>query len=286
MVVGSINRDLVTHVDRLPGPSETVLGRRERVTSLGGKGANQAVAAARLGATVEMVGAVAEADRDELRSELSGHGVATTWLIASSEPTGWAHILVDAAGDNLIVVDPGANETLTEAHVASAVRSAHPAVVLTQCEIGPAVAAKALQLGRSIGATTICNASPALDLGIFNAADIDVLIVNRTEAELMAHESQPDRAARMLSARTGGTAVVTLGANGLIVASAGDVTAMPAVPAPTVRDTTGAGDVFAGAFARGIALGQAVTDALDLARRAASWTVAHLGTLGPQPADL
>jgi ribokinase len=159
-------------------------------------------------------------------------------------------------------------------------------VVLTQCEIGSAIAAEALQLGRSIGATTICNASPALDLGIFNAADIDVLIVNRTEAELMARESQPDRAARMLSARTGGTVVLTLGADGLIVASAGDVTAVPAVPAPTVRDTTGAGDVFAGALACGIALGQTVTDALDLARRAASWTVGRLGTLGPQLADL
>lgn len=286
LVVGSVNRDLFAHVDRFPGPGETVLSAVVGPASLGGKGANQAVAAARLGARVEIVGAVGSADLATTRGLFRAYGVGTTWLDGVAGATGWAHVLIGPSGDNMIIVDPGANTTLTVSRVDEAVRKARPVVVLTQCEIGVDAAAQAVSSGRAVGARTICNVSPAVDLAALGGANVDVLIVNRSEAEQLTGRAEPDSAAGALASQTGGTAIVTIGAGGAVVSSAGHTRQLPAARAPVVRDTTGAGDVFAGAIACAIARGDSLEAAIDLAQRAAAWVVGRVGTVGPLRADV
>jgi ribokinase len=286
VVVGSINRDVLARVSRFPAAGETVLADAIGAPTLGGKGANQAVAAARLGARVELVGAVAEQDLHRVRAELEEHAVATTWLVGRAGPTGWAHILIDSTGENLIVVDPGANGLLTAEDVEAAIRAMRPALVVTQSEVDPAVTAQAMSTGREIGATTICNASPATDVEALGPANLDLVIVNRSEAEHLTGEPRPELAGAALAQRTGGTAVVTLGSAGSIVASIAGARHIAAAPASDVLDTTGAGDVFAGALASSLAGGDSLEQAVQLASQAAAWTVSRVGTVGPRLTDL
>lgn len=244
-VVGSINLDTVFTVAALPAPGETVLGSAP-VTRPGGKGANQAVAAARAGAQVSFVGAVGDDDAGErLRRHLQVNGVATEGLTTAPESSGSAIITVDHAGENTIVVTPGANAALT---VDSGQRAliADAQVLLVQLEIPITTATAAARVARGAGATVIVNVSPlgADPAGLIDLIDlVDVAVVNQTESAQFDH-LVPHR-------------VVTLGARGARYTGA-DGTAD--VPAPVVDaiDTSGAGDVFAGVLAaewpHGIAL--------------------------------
>lgn len=236
-VVGSVNLDVSLRVDTLPRPGETVLAS-SLTHAPGGKGANQAVAAARAGARVQFVGTVGDDPAaTQLRAHLLSNGVGLDAIFEAPGPSGTAIVVVDANAENTIVVAPGANGRLTLD--APPVRNviAGSEILLTQLEIPVRAAVAAAQHARSAGAVVIVNASPAghdraalADL----AALADVVIANEAEAD-----AWPWRPAHL---------VTTLGARGARYAGAdGEF----AVPAPTVAavDTTGAGDVFAGVLA-------------------------------------
>jgi ribokinase len=236
-VVGSVNMDLTFGVDTLPRPGETVLAS-SLTHAPGGKGGNQAVAAARAGAQVQFVGAVGDDPAaDQLRAHLLANGVGLEGTIGVPGPSGTAIIVVDAGAENTIVVAPGANAHLTLADTAVRTVIADCDVLLTQLEIPVATAVAAARAARSAGAVVVVNASPAgqdpsplAELAVL----ADVVIANESEADEWSW--RPTHL------------VVTLGARGArYVGADGDFQ----VPAPAVKavDTTGAGDVFAGVLA-------------------------------------
>ena len=241
-VVGSVNMDIGFDVDTLPRPGETALAASVRSTP-GGKGANQAVAAARAGAHVQFVGAVGDDPAAaQLREHLNTNGVGTDGLITVPGRSGNAVIIVDSAGENIIVVAPGANGQLTLD--SAALRSVVPDsdVLLLQLEIPVATATAAAREPHSAGVTVILNASPSGgdEAQLAQLAEVtDVLVANETEA---AHWVWP------VPHR-----VTTLGARGASYTGGG---AEFTVPAPVVDplDTSGAGDVFAGVLAAGWAI--------------------------------
>jgi ribokinase len=243
-VVGSVNTDTVFDVEALPLPGETVLATSMTSTP-GGKGGNQAVAAARAGARVQFVGAVGDDDAGaRLGQHLNANNVGTDGLISLDGPSGNAAIIVESAGENSIVVAAGANGRLTldsdEAHAVIAACD----VLLLQLEIPVATAAAAAQAGRDAGATVMVNASPTgadpEQLAVLAAAT-DVLVVNETETEQWSWPVEHR--------------VITLGSRGLTYLGADGRVDLPAVPVSAV-DTSGAGDVFAGALAAGWATGR------------------------------
>jgi ribokinase len=235
-VVGSVNMDLRFSVGALPRPGETVLAS-SLASAPGGKGGNQAVAAARAGAHVQLVGAVGDdAAAARLRAHLRANGVGLDATVTTPGPSGTAVVVVDADAENLVVVAPGANARLAlTAHAREAIADCD--VLLTQLEIPLPVVAAAAREARSAGAAVIVNASPAGGdpSGLAElAAAADVVIANEAEAE-----EWPWRPTHL---------VITLGARGArYVGADGEF----AVPAPAVKavDTTGAGDVFAGVLA-------------------------------------
>jgi ribokinase len=276
IVVGSVNVDLVTSGERLPAAGETVTGGTFS-RHQGGKGGNQAVAAARLGALTAFVGAIGDDDfGSEAREALATEGIDLGGLAVAPGPTGVALILVDARGENLISVSSGANATVTPDLVRSALARLRPGdgdVVLVGHEIPTAAAKAALAVAHEAGATTILNPAPAagIDRSTFGLADI--LTPNRGElAAIAADDSRRiGRAARsggepavlgriLLEANSEGAGVrravvVTLGAAGAVVLRS-DLVAVD-LPTPAVRaiDTVGAGDAFNGALAAGLAAG-------------------------------
>lgn len=236
-VVGSVNMDMSLRVDTLPHPGDTVLAS-SFTHGPGGKGGNQAVAAARAGARVQFVGAVGDDPAaGQLRAHLLANGVGLDAIAETPGPSGTAIVVVDADAENTIVVAPGANERLTLDTPAAKSVIAGCDVLLTQLEIPVGAAVAAARHARSAGAVVIVNASPAgrdEDSLAELAAQADVVIANEAEAE-----QWPWRPTHL---------VTTLGARGArYVGADGDFV----VPAPTVAavDTTGAGDVFAGVLA-------------------------------------
>ncbi|MEB3020661.1 ribokinase [[Mycobacterium] crassicus] len=232
-VVGSANMDTVLTVTVLPDPGETVLATAVATTP-GGKGANQAVAAARAGARVQFVGAIGDDDAGLLlRRHLQNNGVGTDGLTTMPGPSGSAVITVDPSGENTIVVAPGANATWT---LDSGQRDliTHCDVLLMQLEIPIPVATAAAGLARASGATVILNVSPAGRDVTELAGLTDVAVVNETESAWFRHPV-PHR-------------VVTLGARGARYTGADGTVHVPATVVDAV-DTSGAGDVFAGVLA-------------------------------------
>lgn len=231
-VVGSVNLDSVFTVAALPAPGETVLGSAPSAHP-GGKGANQAVAAARAGADVSFVGAVGDDDAGErLRQHLQANGVSTEGLTTVPGPSGSAVITVDPAGENTIVVAPGANASLTVDAGLELIAGSD--VLLLQLEIPIATAVAAARAARSAGTTVIVNASPTGGDLAELAALTDVVIVNETESECWSWPVEHR--------------VITLGARGARYLGPDGVVAVPSLVVAPV-DTTGAGDVFAGVLA-------------------------------------
>jgi ribokinase len=238
-VVGSVNADLTFNVDALPRPGQTVLAS-SATSSPGGKGGNQAVAAARAGAAVSLVAALGnDAAAEQLRAHLRANDVGLDGLVTLPVPSGTAAIVVDAAAENSIVVAPGANAHLsvTSADVRAVIADSD--VVLLQLEIPIATAIAAARIGRSAGATVIVNASPAgakpHDL-LALSESADVVVVNEAEAREW-HWPVPHL-------------VITRGPRGASYLGADERFDVPA-PAVEAVDTTGAGDVFAGVLAAG-----------------------------------
>jgi len=276
-VVGSANRDLVVTSEVLPGPGETVLGSGHLETA-GGKGANQAVAAARLGADVAFVGAVGDDDAGSmLLAAFADEGVGVENVaITDTVPTGLAVITVDEAGENTIVVSPGANSLVGPGDVAAAGSLLRTAVVtLLQLEIPMAAVIAAAQ---TADGTVMLNAAPAQPLPQALLDAIDVLIVNQSELAVLAGSADPAAASELAVAVT----VVTLGAEGAALVADGSVTTYPA-PAVDVVDTTGAGDAFCGALAAGIDAGLGIEDAVPRAVAAGALATTGLGARTAMP---
>ena len=270
VVVGSANADLVVRVERRPGAGETVLGG-DVATIPGGKGANQAVAAARVaagsGVTVRFVGRVGDDEHGAmLRASLAASGVDTTHLGTADRATGAALILVDRDGDNSIVVSPGANAAVTPADARTAVVAA-AAVVVLQREVPVETCVAAAEHATGLVVLNLAPAGPVPDALL---ARTDVLVVNEHEAALLLGEPvgdgglAPSDAAARLRGLGPGAAVITLGGAGAYAQdAAGEASARP--PAVDVVDTTGAGDAFAGALAATLARGGSLAEALEVA---------------------
>lgn len=282
VVVGSCNIDLVARVSRLPAPGETRIGDAFG-QDLGGRGANQSVAARRLGAEVRLVARVGrDAHGDACLESLRREGVGVDAVYRSDAPTGVALVTVDHAGANTIVVVPGANGLLTPDDVEGAAPLfAGAALVVAQLEVPVETTARALAVGRRYGARTILNPAPAVPLPGGLLPLVDYLIPNEGELERLVgsratRPTEIEAAARSLLATGSGEVIVTLGASGALRVTrlGSDLEAPPEV---TAVDTTGAGDAFVGAFAQGIAAGLDTMAAIRRANRAAALSVTRPG---------
>lgn len=286
LVVGSLNADLTVPVDRLPTMGETVLGG-DTTTGPGGKGGNQAVAAARLGTTVGMIAAVGDdGDGRYMIDALTAGAVDGDGVTVLDRPTGRAIIFLAPDGSNAIVVSPGANAGLAPGHVDShrdAVASA--AVVLAQLEVPAETVAAGF--GRATG-ITVLNPAPARPDTDDLLSECAVVVPNQTELALLvgadAAPATAAEAAAMAAPLTGRTrsVVVTLGGEGAVVVAAGtEPVLVPAGPGVAVVDTTGAGDAFCGALAAALARGFGLVGATELGVAAGGIAVAHPGARPP-----
>jgi ribokinase len=284
-VVGSVNLDIVIGVERHPAPGETVLGG-DRTDLSGGKGANQAVAAARLGQEVAIVGRVgADAAGQRLRDGLRAEGVDVGHLREDPDArSGVALIAVAPDGENTIIVSPGANGRVGAEDVGTASGLlADAAVTVVQLEI-PEDAVRAA--AQAAGGTFVLNPAPARDLDADVLARVDVLVPNRGELGLLAGAGAPADAgaAVALARRLEGPAsvVVTLGAEGAVVIEASRVERVPA-PAVEAIDATGAGDAFCGALADALARGATLVEAARWGVAAAALSVGRMGAQDGMP---
>lgn len=287
VVVGSLNCDYVVRVPRHPRPGETVLGSGH-AKHLGGKGANQAVAAARLGARVRMLGCIGvDPEGDAFRSALATEGIDVSWLARVDAPTGAAFVAVDETGQNAIAVSPGANHYLATEHLQEAAFAGARAVVL-QLEIPIAVVRSAARRARAHGARVILNAAPPAPLADEDLGDLDVLVVNEHEAAALAGQGgacrSPEEAVSLAERLRGRVplAVVTLGAAGAVLADASGAVHEPAF-AITPVDTTGAGDAFVGALAVALSEGRPPRDALRFANAAGALATTKHGAQPSMP---
>ncbi|MER5710814.1 ribokinase [Streptomyces sp. NPDC042898] len=282
VVLGSTNMDLVAYVPRAPARGETVTGRAFR-TIPGGKGANQAVAAARAGAEVSMIGAVGADDFGaRLRANLEHCSVDTDLLRTAEGPSGTAHIVVDDEGGNAIVVVPGANAVLTSlSHGDEALIGTADALLL-QLELPLSVVVEGAATARRLGVRTVLTPAPAQPLPPELLAAIDLLVPNEHEAAALTGLTDPRAAAQALL-RDVPEVVVTLGAAGSLYAARGaDPVAVPA-PRVTAVDTTAAGDTFVGALAVALGEGRPVPEALAWAQTAAALSVQREGASTSMP---
>lgn len=293
-VVGSINMDVVARVEHVPLPGETLLARSSSRGG-GGKGANQAVAAARAsGASVAFIGAVGDdGDGQALRSALEADGIDVTGLESSDSPTGVALISVDDDGENAIVVISGANAAETSLSERQRDLVAHADVVIAQLEIPTARVLEAARLRRE-GSVFVLNASPSApfadeELAGKLLAAADVVVVNEHELrDITRHPAGSASAAIDALAERVGALVVTLGAEGSIIAVGAERRRVPAFRVDAV-DTTGAGDTYCGVLAAQLPLAQSaltadvLADAARVAGAAAALAVGRHGAQGSVP---
>ncbi|MFE3827373.1 ribokinase [Streptomyces sp. NPDC059092] len=288
LVVGSANADLVIGVERRPGPGETVLGSDLSVHP-GGKGANQAVAAARLGARTALLARVGDDAHGRLLLDSQRTaGVDTTGVRAGGAPTGVALITVDPSGDNSIVVSPGANARLSPEDVrAAAELLAASHVVSTQLEIPLETVAEVVR-GLAPDSRFVLNPSPPVELPAEILAACDPLIVNEHEARVVLGATADDAGhepadwARALLALGPRSVVITLGERGALVADARTTTLVPSVRVRAV-DTTGAGDAFTAALAWRLGAGEDLTAAAAYAARVGAVAVTRAGAQASFP---
>ncbi len=284
IVIGSLNMDLIVRTPRIPEPGETILGT-DFTTAQGGKGANQAVAAAKLGAPVKMLGRIgADEFGKYLRSNLSAVGVDTQYVADDpNSATGVALISVDDEGQNSIVVVPGANGRVSRSDVDTGREMIKAArVVVAQLEVPLDTVTYALRMARNAGALTILNPAPARTLPRELLQDVDVLIPNETEAsqltdiEVTDLDSATD-AAHALKKMGARRVVVTLGSQGALWLDTDGEAKHVAPFEVKVVDTTACGDAFVGALAAALAREQDWETSLRMASAAGALTATKMG---------
>jgi ribokinase len=291
VVVGSINEDVELFVPRAPRPGETLTATRTS-RHAGGKGANQAVAAARAGARVRMIGRIGADPAgarmlEALRSErVDTHAVAAL----PGVPTGTAYITVTADGENTIVLERGANARLSPGDVAAERDAlAGAAVMLAQLEVPIDTVTAAVCAARDAGVRAVVTLAPAQEVPAELLAGLDPLLVNEHEAAILLGgagggggegrdvAADAEECARRLLGLGPRSVVITLGAAGAVVADGSRVWRVPAVAVDTVVDTTGAGDAFAGALASALAGGARLADAVSAGMAAGAQAVGRAG---------
>ncbi len=288
VVVGSVNRDYVCRVPTLPAPGETVLGGEAAVGS-GGKGGNQAVAASLLGARTALVARVGDDDDGRaLLADLAEARVDTSEVLPTSRRTGLAFVMVDATGENSIVVAPGANDLLAArvtARVAGS-RLAPQGVLVTQAEVPPDAADAAIRAASASGRRAVLNLAPFRPVADDVLALCDPLVVNESEASaLLGREVLGPEGARAAVAELVGrcrSVVVTVGAAGAVVGDAARVEHVVAEKVDVV-DTTGAGDAFTGALAAALSSGCDLVAAVGVGVRAGTFAVQRPGAQASFP---
>lgn len=289
VVVGSYNTDMVVRTSRIPRPGETVING-SFTRGHGGKGANQAVAAARAGACVTFVGKIGIDDLGEdAVASLRADGIDTSLIVRDGDtPTGTAWIIVDDRGENSIVVASGANATLTPADVERArvaIASADVLLLQLECPL-PAVRA-AVSIAADAGVRVILNPAPACALEADLLRRVSILTPNEVEAEMLTGiavdaAEQLEAAATVLMERGVHTVLVTLGARGVYVASPAGRDVVPSFPVRPI-DTTAAGDVFNGVLAAFLSRGSSLHDAVRAANAAGALCVTRPGAQGSVP---
>jgi ribokinase len=279
VVVGSMNVDQITYCSRLPEDGETLVAHRY-AQGFGGKGANQAVMAARLGARVAMVGCLGDDDLgDATIANFATTGVDVSGVVrVPGVSSGVAPIWVDESGTNRILIVPGANAALTAEQVEEALGSLTADVVVAQLETPQAATAAAFAWARRVSALTVLNPAPAAPVEAAVLNRVDWLVANESEFTLLWRAPpHPDAVAAAAEAWSCGVAV-TLGAAGAMFARAGHASAAVAAPAVEAVDTTGAGDAFVGAFAVALAARWAPADAVRLGCAAGALSAQRPGT--------
>jgi ribokinase len=291
VVMGIFAADLTFLTPKLPAWTETVLGSGFRIGP-GGKGSNQAIAIARLGAPVQFL---AKIGRDEFGAMARGiyemEGVGTGFLFESADaPTGAAAIIIDdKTGENAIIVVPGAAAMLSTAEIDLAGEAiGRSAVFLTQLEVPLPLVAHGLAEARRRGVTTILNPAPAFPLSDDLLALVDILTPNETEAAMLSglpvtSPEEAERAADALIARGAGAVVITMGAAGALLRRGGRTVMVPAVKAGQVVDTTGAGDSFNGGIAVALSEGKTLEEAIGFACAVAGLKVTRAGAGAGMP---
>ncbi|MBK5331903.1 MAG: bifunctional hydroxymethylpyrimidine kinase/phosphomethylpyrimidine kinase [Ilumatobacteraceae bacterium] len=291
IVVGAINVDLVVAAPRLPGPGETVVGDGLQ-TFGGGKGANAAVAAARAGATVRLIGAVGDDDTGVAAlAELRNEGVDVSDVaVLAGESTGVALIVVDDRGENQIAVGAGANAAITVDHINRCLGSALPSAgcVLVSTEIPPVAIAAAVEAATAAGVVCLLNPAPVIPVVVELLSRGPIVTPNGSELHDLTTllggngAASPEDAASRVVAISRQPVVVTQGADGVLLITSGSIRRVPA-PSVNVRDTTGAGDTFNGVLAARLAAGDDLTTAVPYAVAAAALSVTEVGARGGMP---
>lgn len=287
VVLGSLNMDLSISVPRIPSPGETLSGGR-LITSAGGKGANQAAACARLGMQVAMAGCVGQDDFGRhLKSNLQAMGVDVTHVKEEAHASsGTALILVDADGENVIVLSAGANQEVSlDPALRGLITGAR--LLILQLEISPAVVYQAIEIAFAAGVPVLLNPAPAIELPSEVYARTDTLILNETEAELLTgvcviDSSSAEKAVDILLGRGTRVVIITLGSEGAYAATKQFKKYIPAFAIETV-DSTGAGDAFIGGFASAIVEGKDLETALTLASAGGALAATKIGAQASLP---
>ena len=289
LVIGSSNTDLVAKVKSMPKPGETVLGG-EFFVNPGGKGANQAVAAARLGCDVTFCCKTGEDDYGKAAKALfAKEGMNTSYVISTPEcASGVALIFVDSKGENSIVVAGGANNTLSEKDVDSIEGFGDYKIVLAQLEIPLQTVEHIGALCKSKGVPFILNPAPAQPLSKELLQCVDIITPNETESEILTgikvtDEATASKAAAALCALGVGKVIITMGSTGAFVYENGAGKIVPAYKAEKVVDTTAAGDVFNGSLAVALSKGEPLAQAVNFAQAAASISVQRSGAQASAP---
>jgi ribokinase len=277
LVIGSLNMDLVTRCEQLPRSGQTVFGT-DFFTAAGGKGANQAVAAARLGARVAMAGCVGDDQfGQDLVVALRRDGVGSDCVQVVARPTGTALITIDAHGANTIVVISGANRICDTALVDRALTDAQErGILLLQNEILEEANAHAIRAAHAAGWFVMLNPAPARTCAPELLPLIDVIIPNESEAAALTGSEDVHEAARHMLAQGARAVLITLGSGGALYCDAGAALHCPAVAVHAI-DTTAAGDAYIGALAVGMAEDRSIADSLGFAAAAAGLAVTRLG---------
>ncbi len=282
-VVGSLNMDLVARSPHIPQPGETIIGGNLH-TLPGGKGANQAVAAARLGAATALVGRVGQDTfAAPLLENLAAANIDYTFVQKdAASATGVALIVVDDAGENSIVVTPGANYQVSPADVEAAEAVITRAkVLLLQLEVPLETVVKAAQLAQANGVTVILNPAPAQPLPAELLSAVDILIPNETETEILtgmpvSNQAEAELAAARLRSHGVSTVILTLGDRGALLIDNEQSIVVPSFKITPV-DTTAAGDAFVGGFAVALAEGQSLPEAVRWGNAAGALAATQLG---------
>src|SRR5579871_5960221 len=290
VVIGSINTDMVVRSSQIPSPGQTLMGH-SFISTGGGKGANQAVAASRLGGNVTLIGKVGDDSFGKLSiKNFTDEKINTQFIYTDEkEPSGVAFIVVDDKGENIIVVAPGANATLNEKDIKNAEEQIKECdAILFQLEIPLATVEAGMKFAKQYSKTIILNPAPAAELSDTLLSHVDIIVPNQSEAHLLTNIVVSDvytasKACDVLHSKGIETVIITMGEQGAYISSTQYKNLIPGFKAGKVVDTVAAGDTFCGALTIALAEGKKINEAVRFANAAAAISVTRQGAQTSTP---